>query len=162
MILDRYAILANALVVARDCIGITDCEFDTFVSLGDPPQECSQLTGRYLREDVRPAIEGDRCRQTLSPEFEIIFNRCCLTNNPEDFSPSLEDDDARCFMDDFGTLLECLVCYLGQQLPQDVACKNQYVRASTVDDVSQGGCYTGRIRFGFDVMISCCEIPNPV
>lgn len=162
MPLDRYALLSNVLVIAGQCLDLSapTCEYEVFVGLGDPPQDCSVLSARYLGGRLTGADFG-KCILPVEEEFEIILTRCCLTNTGEEFDPVKEDNDARCFLDDFGTLFECLACYITSEVIADNSCRDPFIRVFDLDDTVRGNCYTGRIRFGFTKSISCCEIPTP-
>lgn len=162
--MDRYGFLADLVTVAADCVNNTavrGCPYEVFVSPGEPPADCSHIAGIWTGASIRPGT--DKCLIAVEESFAISLNQCCLKNVGEQFDPVLEDDDARCFITDFGALFECLVCNVHTALKPYVRnCQNVEVKVAQPDEEPQGGCYGGVITISFDRFHGCCPPPDPV
>lgn len=155
--MDRYAFLADLVTLAGDCVGNADggCEYEIFVSPGQPPADCSHIAAYWVGSQILPG--SDKCLIKVRESFAISFNRCCLKNIGEEFSAALEDDDTRCFIADFGVLFECLVCGVADALkPYVRSCQDVIVKMGEPDRVAEGGCYGGLVEISFVRHQPCC------
>ena len=153
--MDRYAFLSDLVTAAANCVpNAPGCEYDVFVGLGSPPQECSYIAAYWVGAIMLPVSAN--CRMVMREQFELTLNRCCLRNIGEEFDPALEDDDALCFIRDFGSMLECIACELPAVLePYVRTAQNVSLKASRLDQVSDAGCYSGAIAIEFDRVQPC-------
>lgn len=153
--MDRYGFLADLVTAAANCVpNAPGCEYDVFVGVGVPPQDCSYISANWTGSIMRPA--SAQCRMLMHETFELTLNRCCLKNIGEDFDPVLEDDDAQCFIRDFGTLVECVACELPNiLLPYVKTAQAVSFGAARLDPTADGGCYGGSITIGFDRVQPC-------
>ena len=115
--MDRYAFMADLVTLAADCVGNAagGCPYDVFVSPGEPPADCSHIAAYWTGSTVMAG--SDKCLIKVREQFSVSLNRCCLRNIGEEFSAALEDDDARCFVTDFGALL-----HLGTKKEKEALC----------------------------------------
>jgi len=156
--MDRYAFMADLVTLAADCVGNTlgGCPYEVFVSNGEPPADCSHIAARWLGGQVLAGSE--KCLIKTRERFAVNLNRCCLKNIGEEFDPALEDDDAKCFVTDFGTLYECLICETPSVLNTFVrTCQEIVVRIAETERAPMGGCYGGEIMIEFTRVQPCCS-----
>lgn len=165
MPLDRYGLLSGVLQVAQSCLddanpAVGSCPFVSFVGIGEPPQDCSSLSARWVYSRV--VDERNKCWLLTEEMYELTFIQCCLSNVGEEFDALKEDTDAQCFLNTFGYLYECLLCTVGTATglaSLNVAgCQEPFVKAAITDSTVRGGCYEGVIQFGFQKLVSCCEV----
>lgn len=155
--MDRYAFLADLVTLAADCVGNAagGCQYDVFVSPGEPPADCSHIAAYWSGSTILPG--SDKCLIKVRESFIVSLNRCCLKNIGEEFSAVLEDDDARCFVTDFGVLFECIICGVADVLKSYVrTCQDVIVRAAQPDRAAAGGCYGGLLEVSFVRLQPCC------
>lgn len=156
--MDRYAFMADLVTVAADCVGNTSdrgCPYEVFVSNGEPPADCSHIAAYWTGGSLLPG--SDKCNIQMQENFSVSLMRCCLANIGEEFDAGLEDDDARCFVTDFGVLLECLVCNVHEALkPYVRSCQDVVVRAGNPDRSAAGGCMGGTVDISFTRIQPCC------
>jgi hypothetical protein len=155
--MDRYSFLADLLAVASDCIENADngCPYDVFVSPGEPPADCSHIAAYWNGSTMLGGSE--KCLMKVRENFTISMNRCCLKNLGEDFDPILEDEDARCFIKDFETMLECVMCNIYEVLKDYVRTGQEVaVSGGMLDRAASGGCYGATIEIAFTRHHSCC------
>lgn len=136
-----------------DCLDQPTCEYQSFVTLGDPPQNCSYIAASWAGSQA--AFTDRRCENYTEESWTITINHCCLKNDRElEFNPVLEDSDAQCFLADFDLIYECLICNLGELLPS-IDCEDRFVRSARPDQSVRGTCYFAEIEFGFRYKICC-------
>ena len=155
--MDRYAFLADLVTLAADCVGNAagGCQYEVFVSPGEPPADCSHIAGYWSGSSIMRG--SDKCLIKVMETFVISLNRCCLKNIGEEFDPGLEDADAKCFIDDFGALFECLVCEVTTVLkPYVRTCQDVIVKVVQPDQTAGGGCYGGTVEISFVRHQPCC------
>lgn len=155
--MDRYAFLADLVTLAGDCVGNAEggCAYEVFVSPGEPPADCSHIAAFWTGSTIERG--SDKCLIKVREQFSISLNRCCLKNIGDEFNPALEDDDARCFIADFGALFECLVCGVADVVkPYVRTCQDVIVSVSEPNDAAEGGCYGGVIDISFTRLQPCC------
>jgi len=156
--MDRYAFLADLVTLAADCVGNATggCPYEVFVSPGEPPADCSHIAGYWATSAV--VAGSDKCLIKVRETFVVSLNRCCLKNVTEEFSPALEDDDARCFIADFGAMFECLICEVSAVLkPYVRTCQDVIVKVGEPDRTAAGGCYGGVVEISFIRHQPCCS-----
>lgn len=156
--MDRYAFMADLLTIAADCVGNAStkgCEYEVFVSNGEPPADYSHIAAYWTGSTVLPG--SDKCLIQMRESFSVSLMLCCLSNIGEEFDAGLEDADARCFVNDFGALLECLVCNVGVALkPYVRSCQNIMVEIGNPDRSAAGGCMGGTVDISFTRLQPCC------
>lgn len=156
MAIDRYQIAADALTLALSCLDNSDCTYMSFVSVGDPPQDCSFISASP-EGVVSIDYDMDRCILTDEESFSITINRCCMTNSSGlEFDAVKEDADARCFWQDFDTVYNCLRCDLASIMPSGLNCDTPVVKRGRPDARENGGCFSATIEFSFQTTV-CCE-----
>ncbi len=155
--MDRYALLADLLITAADCVGnpINGCQYDIFVSAGQPPADCTHIAAFWTGSSLMPGSQ--KCLMKVRESFAISLNRCCLSNVGETFDPGLEDADAQCFLNDFGTLFECLLCEASNVISTYVKTgQDVNVSVAQPDSSADGNCYGGIIEISFIRHQPCC------
>lgn len=155
--MDRYAFLADLVTLAAGCVDNIGggCKYDVFVAPGEPPADCSHIAGYWTGSTIMSG--SDKCLIKVREQFSVSLNQCCLKNVGDEFDPALEDQDAKCFIDDFGALFECLVCGVGDVLkPYVRTCQDVIVRMGEPNPVAEGGCYGGVVEVAFTRLQSCC------
>lgn len=155
--MDRYAFMADLVTTAADCVQNPErgCEYDIFVSNGEPPADCSHLAVYWTGATTIPGSE--KCLIQMRETFSVSLMLCCLKNIEAEFDPAAEDDDARCFVTDFGNLLECLVCETNRVLANYVrTCQDVVVKVGNPDRSAAGGCMGGTIDISFTRFQPCC------
>lgn len=148
--MDRYAFLADLVTEAANCVGNTTngCQYEVFVAPGEPPADCSHIAAYWTGSMVMPG--SDKCLIKIRETFAVSLNRCCLDNIGEEFDAALEDADAKCFIDDFGAMFECLVCNVAAVLkPYVRSCQDVLVKVGKPDRTASGGCYGGLVEISF-------------
>lgn len=156
--MDRYGFMADLVTVAADCVNNTavrGCPYEVFVSNGEPPSDCSHIAAYWSGSSILAG--SDKCLIQTRESFRVSFMQCCLTNINPEFDPMLEDDDARCFVTDFGALFECLICETPRVLKNYIRnCQDVVVRVGDPDRMAAGGCMGGTIEISFTRMQPCC------
>lgn len=156
--MDRYAFLADLVTLAGDCVGngAGGCQYEIFVSTGEPPADCSHIAAYWTGSSVMGG--SDKCLIKVRETFAISLNRCCLKSVGDAFDAGLEDADAKCFIDDFGALFECLVCSVADVLKPHVrTCQDVIVKVGQPDRSAMGGCYGGMVEISFVRHQPCCS-----
>lgn len=157
--MDRYALLADIVTVAANCVGNTTngCQYSTFVSNGQPPADCTHIAAYWVSSDVIPGSR--QCLTSVRETFRVSLNIACLTNVGEEFDPVKEDNDAMCFLTDFGNLLECLICEAEPVIATYVNTGNNVsVSAAVPDNMVRGMAYGGFIDIKF-TRVQPCNCP---
>jgi hypothetical protein len=155
--MDRYAFLADLVTMAADCVGNASggCEYEVFVSPGVPPSDCSHVAAYWIGSEILPS--SDKCLVKVRERFAVSLLRCCLKNVGSEFDAVLEDDDARCFITDFGALFECLICEVAGVLrPYVRTCQDVLVKVGQPDSMTDGACYGGIVEVSFVRIQPCC------
>lgn len=157
--MDRYAFMADLVTVAADCVqntSVRGCQYEVFVSNGEPPADCSHIAAFWTGGTIVPG--SDKCLVKVRENFRVSLNRCCLKADMEaEFDPAVEDDDAKCFVTDFGALFECLVCNVQTALkPYIRSCQDVMVKVAQPDNSPQGGCMGGMVDISFVRLQPCC------
>lgn len=157
--MDRYGFMADLVTVAADCVSNTpanNCQYEVFVANGEPPQDCSHIAVFWTGGSIIPG--SDKCMVSVRETFRVSLNRCCLKNIGEEFDAVLEDDDAKCFANDFGALFECLVCNVQAALkPYIRTCQDVMVSVASPDSSPAGGCMGGMVDISFTRLQPCCS-----
>lgn len=153
--MDRYAFLSDLVTAAANCVpNAPGCEYDVFVGLGIPPADCSHIAAYFVGTAMLP--QSSNCHMMMRERYELMLNRCCLRNIGDEFDAGLEDDDALCFLRDFGALMECIACELPTIIqPYVRTAQNVSFKAARADTQSEGGCYSGIIAIEFDRRQPC-------
>jgi hypothetical protein len=153
--MDRYAFLADLVTAAANCVpNAPGCEYDVFVGIGIPPQECSYISASWVGTQMRH--DSAKCRMMMVETFEIVLNRCCMKNTGESFDSALEDEDAQCFIRDFGALVECMACSIDDVLLLYVRTAQEVsFKSARLDPTSDGFCYGGTIAVSFERVQPC-------
>lgn len=150
-----YTISALILSEIQLCLVDNTCKYDYFVSMGEPPADCSSISTYYLGSNIIDK-NANPCIKTRIDKFEVMITRCCMEQNPN-FDPVVEDRNAKCFLDDYEIILDCLVCNINDALAQyNINCKLNNVRGSGTDRAPMGGCYSGSINIEIERFIGCC------
>lgn len=155
--MDRYAFMADLVTVAADCVGNTaalGCPYDIFVSNGEPPADCSHIAAYWTGSSVIPGSK--KCSAQVRETFSISLMRCCLSMDV-DFDAGTEDAEAKCFVTDFGSLFECLVCHTEDALKAYVrTAQDVLVKVGNPDRSAAGGCMGGTVDISFTRFQPCC------
>ena len=148
--MDRYALLADVVTVAGNCVGNATggCPYSVFVSNGQPPADCTHIAAYWVSSTILG--KPQRCLTPVRETFRVSLNIACLTNIGEEFDPAKEDADAMCFLTDFGNLFECLVCDVEPIIATYVNTGNSVSVSSAVpDNLVRGMAYGGYIDISF-------------
>ena len=150
-----YTISGIILSEIQSCFDDVTCDYKYFVSVGEPPADCSTITAHHTGSVLNDRKAGT-CLVTRRDSFEVMITRCCMKLS-EEFDPAVEDENARCFYNDYDEILSCLVCGLGDALSAfSTNCKLLKVRSSSFDRAPMGGCFTGYIRIEIERFEGCC------
>lgn len=155
--MDRYGFMADLVTVAADCVGNSaalGCPYEIFVSNGEPPADCSHIAAYWTNSAVLPGSQ--KCSVQVRESFSVSLMRCCLSMDT-DFSAAVEDAEAKCFVDDFGALFECLVCRFEEALKPYVRTPTEIaIKVGNPDRSAAGGCMGGTIDISFVRFQPCC------
>lgn len=151
--MSTYELLTDIRDSIKVCLEATDCEYHTFVSLGEPPADCNSI-GIYLdRKDRNPA-NGECSSSILDTTVKVMITRCC--GEQEVFSSTQEEADALCFLTDLDLLVNCINCSLGEALSDALSC-SAYISSIDTDLEKQGGCYSATLELELTEQDCCLE-----
>jgi hypothetical protein len=149
-----YQILSDLKDCIQTCFDQSDCNYQFLVSLGFPPADCSTIAV-WLDSSARSRGDNpDCCTDIYDTQINITITRCCMSADGQiDYNPTVEEQDAQCFLDDLCKLRNCLGCNGCELQDHTISC-GLVVNRVELDRTKQGGCYSATIST--TIVENCC------